>query len=60
MLTTEAQVMESDHRNQLLRKNAQIQTLEDRIDLLGQELDDLIDGADARDIRQQQNIVSQA
>jgi HlyD family secretion protein len=59
-LNEEIKTLQKDHENQRMRKQAQIETLRERIDVLEQELDDLLDGPDTYDIQQQRNSIRQA
>ncbi len=60
LLTKEIDDQEIDNQNQLNRKITQNDTMLEKIDVLNKELQDLRDGADQNDIRQQQNMIKQA
>lgn len=60
LLFSEKQNLKNDHKNQLSRKESQIDNISEGIVLLKKELNDLLDWADEYDIKQQQNLIRQA
>ncbi|MDD2871153.1 MAG: biotin/lipoyl-binding protein [Candidatus Gracilibacteria bacterium] len=60
LLVKEIQDTEQDNTNQLNRKKSQIEILLEKINVSKKELEDLLDGADEYDIKQQQNLINQS
>ena len=60
LLANEIKNLEKDYDNQLNRKQSQIKSLNENISIFQKELIDIKDWADAYDIQQQRNRVSQA
>ncbi len=60
IIKKEITTLEKDNKNQLARKKAQIENLNEQISVLNKELQDAKKWANAYEIKQQKNLISQA